>query len=247
MLKIKEEYNKRREEIYYMIRDAYMDKCILEYIERINKLVECGERHFESNNKHVMQHMIYLTISDLVLNICKICHDKERNNAPKKTEKTEKPEIGEKTEKTEKTEKPKIGEKTAINKMEKCLNELLKEENLASVEVVGKNLNKYVEHIEKLAGSRNKVIAHNDLDKNEKQDIETTDIEKMYDLLDKIIDVYNQLSDISVNGTVIKITDEELAKIEFEVSEGLRRMMSQACYRKTSNSLQGEDGNGSKS
>lgn len=232
MLKIKEEYNKRREEIYYMIRDAYMDKCILEYIERINKLVECGERHFESNSKHVMQHMIYLTISDLVLNICKICHDKERNNAPKKTEKTE---------------KPKIGEKTAINKMEKCLNELLKEENLASVEVVGKNLNKYVEHIEKLAGSRNKVIAHNDLDKNEKQDIETTDIEKMYDLLDKIIDVYNQLSDISVNGTVIKITDEELAKIEFEVSEGLRRMMSQACYRKTSNSLQGEDGNGSKS
>lgn len=232
MLKIKEEYNKRREEIYYMIRDAYMDKCILEYIERINKLVECGERHFESNSKHVMQHMIYLTISDLVLNICKICHDKERNNAPKKTEKTEKPEIG---------------EKTAINKMEKCLNELLKEENLASVEVVGKNLNKYVEHIEKLAGSRNKVIAHNDLDKNEKQDIETTDIEKMYDLLDKIIDVYNQLSDISVNGTVIKITDEELAKIEFEVSEGLRRMMSQACYRKTSNSLQGEDGNGSKS
>lgn len=232
MLKIKEEYNKRREEIYYMIRDAYMDKCILEYIERINKLVECGERHFESNSKHVMQHMIYLTISDLVLNICKICHDKERNNAPKKTEKTE---------------KPKIGEKTAINKMEKCLNELLKEENLASVEVVGKNLNKYVEHIEKLAGSRNKVIAHNDLDKNEKQDIETTDIEKMYDLLDKIIDVYNQLSDISVNGTVIKITDEELTKIEFEVSEGLRRMMSQACYRKTSNSLQGEDGNGSKS
>lgn len=232
MLKIKEEYNKRREEIYYMIRDAYMDKCILEYIERINKLVECGERHFESNSKHVIQHMIYLTISDLVLNICKICHDKERNNAPKKTEKTEKPEIG---------------EKTAINKMEKCLNELLKEENLASVEVVGKNLNKYVEHIEKLAGSRNKVIAHNDLDKNEKQDIETTDIEKMYDLLDKIIDVYNQLSDISVNGTVIKITDEELAKIEFEVSEGLRRMMSQACYRKTSNSLQGEDGNGSKS
>lgn len=232
MLKIKEEYNKRREEIYYMIRDAYMDKCILEYIERINKLVECGERHFESNSKHVMQHMIYLTISDLVLNICKICHDKERNNAPKKTEKTEKPEIG---------------EKTAINKMEKCLNELLKEENLASVEVVGKNLNKYVEHIEKLAGSRNKVIAHNDLDKNEKQDIEATDIEKMYDLLDKIIDVYNQLSDISVNGTVIKITDEELAKIEFEVSEGLRRMMSQACYRKTSNSLQGEDGNGSKS
>ena len=70
MLKIKEEYNKRREEIYYMIRDAYMDKCILEYIERINKLVECGERHFESNSKHVMQHMIYLTISDLVLNIC---------------------------------------------------------------------------------------------------------------------------------------------------------------------------------
>lgn len=232
MLKIKEEYNKRREEIYYMIRDAYMDKCILEYIERINKLVECGERHFESNSKHVMQHMIYLTISDLVLNICKICHDKERNNAPKKTEKTE---------------KPKIGEKTAINKMEKCLNELLKEENLASVEVVGKNLNKYVKHIEKLAGSRNKVIAHNDLDKNEKQDIKTTDIKEMYDLLDKIIDVYNQLSDISVNGKVIKITDEELAKIEFEVSEGLRRMMSQACYRKTSNSLQGEDGNGSKS
>lgn len=235
MLKTKEEYNKRREEIYYMIHDAYMDKCILEYIERINKLVKCGEMHFESNSKHVMQHMIYLTISDIVLNICKICHDKERNNAPKKTEKTEK------------TEKTKIGEKTAINKMEKCLNELLKEENLASVEVVGKNLNKYVEHIEKLAGSRNKVIAHNDLDKNEKQDIETTDIEKMYDLLDKIIDVYNQLSDISVNGTVIKITDEELAKIKFEVSEGLRRMMSQACYRKTSNSLQGEDENGSKS
>lgn len=235
MLKIKEEYNKRREEIYYMIHDAYMDKCILEYIERINKLVERGERHFESNSKHVMQHMIYLTISDLVLNICKICHDKERNNAPKKTEKTEK------------TEKPEIGEKTAINKMEKCLNELLKEENLASVEVVGKNLNKYVKHIEKLAGSRNKVIAHNDLDKNEKQDIKTTDIKEMYDLLDKIIDVYNQLSDISVNGKVIKITDEELAKIEFEVSEGLRRMMSQACYRKTSNSLQGEDGNGSKS
>ena len=238
MLKIKEEYNKRREEIYYMIHDAYMDKCILEYIERINKLVERGERHFESNSKHVMQHMIYLTISDLVLNICKICHDKERNNAPKKTEKTEK---------TEKPEKPEIGEKTAINKMEKCLNELLKEENLASVEVVGKNLNKYVKHIEKLAGSRNKVIAHNDLDKNEKQDIKTTDIKEMYDLLDKIIDVYNQLSDISVNGKVIKITDEELAKIEFEVSEGLRRMMSQACYRKTSNSLQGEDGNGSKS
>ncbi len=244
MLKIKEEYNKRREEIYYMIRDAYMDKCILEYIERINKLVECGERHFESNSKHVMQHMIYLTISDLVLNICKICHDKERNNAPKKTEKTEKPEIG---EKTEKTEKPKIGEKTAINKMEKCLNELLKEENLASVEVVGKNLDKYVEHIEKLAGSRNKVIAHNDLDKNEEQNIGTDDIQKIYKLLDRIIDVYNQLSDISVNGKVIKITDDELEKIKFEVSEGLRRMMSQVCYRKTSNSLQGEDGNGSKS
>lgn len=232
MLKIKEEYNKRREEIYYMIRDAYMDKCILEYIERINKLVECGERHFESNSKHVMQHMIYLTISDLVLNICKICHDKERNNAPKKTEKTE---------------KPKIGEKTAINKMEKCLNELLKEENLALVEVVGKNLNKYVEHIEKLAGSRNKVIAHNDLDKNEEQNIGTDDIQKIYKLLDRIIDVYNQLSDISVNGKVIKITDDELEKIKFEVSEGLRRMMSQVCYRKTSNSLQGEDGNGSKS
>lgn len=232
MLKIKEEYNKRREEIYYMIHDAYMDKCILEYIERINKLVKCGEMHFESNSKHVMQHMIYLTISDLVLNICKICHDKERNNAPKKTEKTE---------------KPKIGEKTAINKMEKCLNELLKEENLASVEVVGKNLNKYVEHIEKLAGSRNKVIAHNDLDKNEEQDIGTDDILKIYKLLDRIIGVYNQLSDISVNGKVIKITDEELAKIKFEVSEGLRRMMSQVCYRKTSNSLQGEDGNGSKS
>lgn len=232
MLKIKEEYNKRREEIYYMIHDAYMDKCILEYIERINKLVKCGEIHFESNSKHVMQHMIYLTISDLVLNICKICHDKERNNAPKKTEKTE---------------KPKIGEKTAINKMEKCLNELLKEENLASVEVVGKNLNKYVEHIEKLAGSRNKVIAHNDLDKNEEQNIGTDDIQKIYKLLDRIIDVYNQLSDISVNGKVIKITDDELEKIEFEVSEGLRRMMSQVCYRKTSNSLQGEDGNGSKS
>ena len=84
MLKIKEEYNKRREEIYYMIRDAYMDKCILEYIERINKLVKCGEMHFESNSKHVMQHMIYLTISDLVLNICKICHDKERNNPRKR-------------------------------------------------------------------------------------------------------------------------------------------------------------------
>lgn len=232
MLKIKEEYNKRREEIYYMIRDAYMDKCILEYIERINKLVKCGGMHFESNSKHVMQHMIYLTISDLVLNICKICHDKERNNAPKKTEKTE---------------KPKIGEKTAINKMEKCLNELLKEENLASVEVVGKNLNKYVEHIEKLAGSRNKVIAHNDLDKNEEQNIGTDDIQKIYKLLDRIIDVYNQLSDISVNGKVIKITDDELEKIKFEVSEGLRRMMSQVCYRKTSNSLQGEDGNGSKS
>ena len=232
MLKIKEEYNKRREEIYYMIHDAYMDKCILEYIERINKLVQCGEMHFESNSKHVMQHMIYLTISDLVLNICKICHDKERNNAPKKTEKTE---------------KPKIGEKTAINKMEKCLNELLKEENLASVEVVGKNLNKYVEHIEKLAGSRNKVIAHNDLDKNEEQNIGTDDIQKIYKLLDRIIDVYNQLSDISVNGKVIKITDDELEKIKFEVSEGLRRMMSQVCYRKTSNSLQGEDGNGSKS
>ena len=229
MLKIKEEYNKRREEIYYMIHDAYMDKCILEYIERINKLVKCGEMHFESNSKHVMQHMIYLTISDLVLNICKICHDKERNNAPKKTE------------------KPKIGEKTAINKMEKCLNELLKEENLASVEVVGKNLNKYVEHIEKLAGSRNKVIAHNDLDKNEEQNIGTDDIQKIYKLLDRIIDVYNQLSDISVNGKVIKITDDELGKIKFEVSEGLRRMMSQVCYRKTSNSLQGEDGNGSKS
>ena len=226
MLKIKEEY------IYYMIHDAYMDKCILEYIERINKLVKCGEMHFESNSKHVMQHMIYLTISDLVLNICKICHDKERNNAPKKTEKTE---------------KPKIGEKTAINKMEKCLNELLKEENLASVEVVGKNLNKYVEHIEKLAGSRNKVIAHNDLDKNEEQNIGTDDIQKIYKLLDRIIDVYNQLSDISVNGKVIKITDDELEKIKFEVSEGLRRMMSQVCYRKTSNSLQGEDGNGSKS
>lgn len=232
MLRIKEEYNKRREEIYYMIHDAYMDKCILEYIERINKLVKCGEMHFESNSKHVMQHMIYLTISDLVLNICKICHDKERNNAPKKTEKTE---------------KPKIGEKTAINKMEKCLNELLKEENLASVEVVGKNLNKYVEHIEKLAGSRNKVIAHNDLDKNEEQNIGTDDIQKIYKLLDRIIDVYNQLSDISVNGKVIKITDDELEKIKFEVSEGLRRMMSQVCYRKTSNSLQGEDGNGSKS
>ena len=215
-----------------MIHDAYMDKCILEYIERINKLVKCGEMHFESNSKHVMQHMIYLTISDLVLNICKICHDKERNNAPKKTEKTE---------------KPKIGEKTAINKMEKCLNELLKEENLASVEVVGKNLNKYVEHIEKLAGSRNKVIAHNDLDKNEEQNIGTDDIQKIYKLLDRIIDVYNQLSDISVNGKVIKITDDELEKIKFEVSEGLRRMMSQVCYRKTSNSLQGEDGNGSKS
>ena len=98
-----------------------------------------------------------------------------------------------------------------------------------------------------MAGSRNKVIAHNDLDKNEEQNIGTDDIQKIYKLLDRIIDVYNQLSDISVNGKVIKITDDELEKIKFEVSEGLRRMMSQVCYRKTSNSLQGEDGNGSKS
>lgn len=219
MLKIKEEYNKRREEIYYMIHDAYMDKCILEYIERINKLVECGERHFESNSKHVVQHMIYLTISDLVLNICKICHDKKRWE----------------------------GKKTAIERLEECLNELLEEKGLTPIEVVGEISKEYGDDIKKLADSRNKVIAHNDLDKNEEQDIGTDDILKIYKLLDRIIGVYNQLSDISVNGKVIKITDEELAKIEFEVSEGLRRMMSQVCYRKTSNSLQGEDGNGSKS
>ena len=29
MLKIKEEYNKRCEEIYYMILAAYMDKCFV--------------------------------------------------------------------------------------------------------------------------------------------------------------------------------------------------------------------------
>lgn len=219
MLKIKEEYNKRREEIYYMIHDAYMDKCILEYIERINKLVECGERHFESNSKHVVQHMIYLTISDLVLNICKICHDKKRWEV----------------------------KKTAIERLEECLNELLEEKGLTPIEVVGEISKEYGDDIKKLADSRNKVIAHNDLDKNEEQDIGTDDILKIYKLLDRIIGVYNQLSDISVNGKVIKITDEELAKIEFEVSEGLRRMMSQVCYRKTSNSLQGEDGNGSKS
>lgn len=219
MLKIKEEYNKRREEIYYMIHDAYMDKCILEYIERINKLVECGERHFESNSKHVVQHMIYLTISDLVLNICKICHDKKRWE----------------------------GKKTAIERLEECLNELLEEKGLTPIEVVGEISKEYGDDIKKLADSRNKVIAHNDLDKNEEQDIGTDDILKIYKLLDRIIGVYNQLSDISVNGKVIKITDEELAKIKFEVSEGLRRMMSQVCYRKTSNSLQGEDGNGSKS
>lgn len=219
MLKIKEEYNKRREEIYYMIHDAYMDKCILEYIERINKLVERGERHFESNSKHVMQHMIYLTISDLVLNICKICHDKKRGE----------------------------GKKTAIERLEECLNELLKEKGLTPIEVVGEISKEYGDNIKKLADSRNKVIAHNDLDKNEEQNIGTDDIQKIYKLLDRIIDVYNQLSDISVNGKVIKITDDELEKIEFEVSEGLRRMMSQVCYRKTSNSLQGEDGNGSKS
>lgn len=219
MLKIKEEYNKRREEIYYMIHDAYMDKCILEHIERINKLVECGERHFESNSKHVVQHMIYLTISDLVLNICKICHDKKRWE----------------------------GKKTAIERLEECLNELLEEKGLTPIEVVGEISKEYGDDIKKLADSRNKVIAHNDLDKNEEQDIGTDDILKIYKLLDRIIGVYNQLSDISVNGKVIKITDEELAKIKFEVSEGLRRMMSQVCYRKTSNSLQGEDGNGSKS
>lgn len=219
MLKIKEEYNKRREEIYYMIHDAYMDKCILEYIERINKLVKCGEMHFESNSKHVVQHMIYLTISDLVLNICKICHDKKRWE----------------------------GKKTAIERLEECLNELLEEKGLTPIEVVGEISKEYGDDIKKLADSRNKVIAHNDLDKNEEQDIGTDDILKIYKLLDRIIGVYNQLSDISVNGKVIKITDEELAKIKFEVSEGLRRMMSQVCYRKTSNSLQGEDGNGSKS
>ncbi len=219
MLKIKEEYNKRREEIYYMIHDAYMDKCILEYIERINKLVERGERHFESNSKHVVQHMIYLTISDLVLNICKIYHDKKRWE----------------------------GKKTAIERLEECLNELLKEKGLTPIEVVGEISKEYGDNIKKLADSRNKVIAHNDLDKNEEQNIGTDDIQKIYKLLDRIIDVYNQLSDISVNGKVIKITDDELEKIKFEVSEGLRRMMSQVCYRKTSNSLQGEDGNGSKS
>lgn len=219
MLKIKEEYNKRREEIYYMIHDAYMDKCILEYIERINKLVERGEMHFESNSKHVMQHMIYLTISDLVLNICKIYHDKKRWE----------------------------GKKTAIERLEECLNELLKEKGLTPIEVVGEISKEYGDNIKKLADSRNKVIAHNDLDKNEEQNIGTDDIQKIYKLLDRIIGVYNQLSDISVNGKVIKITDDELEKIKFEVSEGLRRMMSQVCYRKTSNSLQGEDGNGSKS
>lgn len=219
MLKIKEEYNKRREEIYYMIHDAYMDKCILEYIERINKLVERGERHFESNSKHVVQYMIYLTISDLVLNICKIYHDKKRWE----------------------------GKKTAIERLEECLNELLKEKGLTPIEVVGEISKEYGDNIKKLADSRNKVIAHNDLDKNEEQNIGTDDIQKIYKLLDRIIDVYNQLSDISVNGKVIKITDDELEKIKFEVSEGLRRMMSQVCYRKTSNSLQGEDGNGSKS
>lgn len=219
MLKIKEEYNKRREEIYYMIHDAYMDKCILEYIERINKLVERGERHFESNSKHVVQHMIYLSISDLVLNICKIYHDKKRWE----------------------------GKKTAIERLEECLNELLKEKGLTPIEVVGEISKEYGDNIKKLADSRNKVIAHNDLDKNEEQNIGTDDIQKIYKLLDRIIDVYNQLSDISVNGKVIKITDDELEKIKFEVSEGLRRMMSQVCYRKTSNSLQGEDGNGSKS
>lgn len=219
MLKIKEEYNKRREEIYYMIHDAYMDKCILEYIERINKLVERGERHFESNSKHVVQHMIYLTISDLVLSICKIYHDKKRWE----------------------------GKKTAIERLEECLNELLKEKGLTPIEVVGEISKEYGDNIKKLADSRNKVIAHNDLDKNEEQNIGTDDIQKIYKLLDRIIDVYNQLSDISVNGKVIKITDDELEKIKFEVSEGLRRMMSQVCYRKTSNSLQGEDGNGSKS
>lgn len=218
MLKIKEEYNKRREEIYYMIHDAYMDKCILEYVERINKLVERGERHFESNSKHVMQHMIYLTISDLVLNICKICHDKKRGE----------------------------GKKTAIERLEECLNELLKEKGLTPIEVVGEISKEYGDNIKKLADSRNKVIAHNDLDKNEEQNIETDDIPKIYKLLDKITDVYNRLADPSVDGEVKQISKKCLKKMLLNTYLGFTPMI-QSCYRKTSNSLQGEDGNGSKS
>lgn len=218
MLKIKEEYNKRREEIYYMIHDAYMDKCILEYIERINKLVECGERHFESNSKHVVQHMIYLTISDLVLNICKICHDKKRWE----------------------------GKKTAIERLEECLNELLEEKGLTPIEVVGEISKEYGDDIKKLADSRNKVIAHNDLDKNEEQNIGTDDILKIYKLLDKITDVYNRLADPSVDGEVKQIGKKCLKKMLLNTYLGFTPMI-QSCYRKTSNSLQGEDGNGSKS
>lgn len=70
MLKIKEEYNKRCEEIYYMILAAYMDKCLLIHIEEQTKTIE-------NNGNMILQHMVNLLISDLVLNVCKICHDKK--------------------------------------------------------------------------------------------------------------------------------------------------------------------------
>lgn len=130
MLKIKEEYNKRCEEIYYMILAAYMDKCLLIHIEEQTKTIE-------NNGNMILQHMVNLLISDLVLNVCKICHDKKRRE----------------------------GNKTAIERLEECLNELLKEKGLTPIEVVGEISKEYGDNIKKLADSRNKVIAHNDLDK----------------------------------------------------------------------------------
>lgn len=101
MLKIKEEYNKRCEEIYYMILAAYMDECLLIHIEEQTKTIE-------NNGNMILQHMVNLLISDLVLNVCKICHDKKRWE----------------------------GKKTAIERLEECLNELLEEKGLTPIEVV---------------------------------------------------------------------------------------------------------------
>ena len=128
------EYSKRCEEIYYMVLAAYMDKCMLIHIEEQTKTIE-------NNGNMILQHMVNLLISDLVLNVCKICHDKKRWE----------------------------GKKTAIERLEECLNELLEEKGLTPIEVVGEISKEYGDDIKKLADSRNKVIAHNDLDKNEEQ------------------------------------------------------------------------------
>lgn len=205
------EYSKRCEEIYYMILAAYMDKCLLIHIEEQTKTIE-------NNGNMILQHMVNLLISDLVLNVCKICHDKKRWE----------------------------GKKTAIERLEECLNELLEEKGVTPIEVVGEISKEYGDDIKKLADSRNKVIAHNDLDKNEEQNIGTDDILKIYKLLDKITDVYNRLADPSVDGEVKQIGKKCLKIMLLNTYLGFTPMI-QSCYRKTSNSLQGEDGNGSKS